>query len=974
MADSDPQSAAALQAVMQALESLYKNPDKAAKDSANSWLQAFQKTPEAWQTANSLLLAQDLPIEPRLFAAQTFRTKTTHDLDQVPASARQSLRDTLLTALAAYSSGPRVIQTQLCLTLSGLALQMTDAEWPDVVKDLTSRFGNDPASVGILLEFLTVLPEEVTSNHRIPVDNDHYNARIRSLLTSNADEILRLLTMYIQASGITPQIQSAIFQCLRSWLKAGEIAATSIASTPLFQFSFDALAADDLFDVATDVVCDLIHETQEVEDNMPVIAQIVQRLLPMRQELAKAGDDEDKVRGICRIFAQAGETYHTLLHRHQDDFFPIVDTLIECAAYHDLDIVQITFRFWYLLATGLGKRRQDPNVAPFMQIYARLLEIIVGHLRFPSEEDQQTAAERDEFRSFRHFMGDTLKDCCYVLGSKACLGRSLQMIKELLSAAQAAGTEPRWQDIEAPLFSMRAMGTEVKLQEQDHVIGQIIDVIPNLPSHPRMRYAGLLVVSRYTEWVALNPDRIPGLLSYISAGLESEGDVAAAAGQAMSYLCQDCRVHLVPYLPQLFSFLASVGDRLEPDDLITMAGGIGHIVSTMSAEQAPSAMMQFSQPALELIGSVAASPNASRLELKRANIRIDMLERFLNVLADKFVESLAPSCSKTVLDAYAVVDDLLAKHGSAYWIHTSSVNLFRRGMVFFGPLALPVMPALLDRVSSLFQATGFSGYLWIIGRVVDSYGSLADNRLEASLQSAFERASSKVLQVMENSMPREVPDIIEDYVDVSTAMLSELPALLILTPIFPHAFRTGVTALTLVQPEIVVRALEFIRMVIGHDALASTPSPSQPGTPLTLGVSNGGPHGSTAQMAAYASAIRQVISAEGYQLFAALLEGLVTTFEMDHVQLVVTIFKVLVSGFPRECLAWLGPAVEALPPGSVAAAQKARFAGSFGASVEQGDLAGVKAALTDHLFRASMKSRERNRLDRLDAGPAMLDR
>lgn len=47
---------------------------------------------------------------------------------------------------------------------------MTDAEWPDVVKGMTSRFGNDPASVGVLLEFLTVLPEEITTNHRIPVD------------------------------------------------------------------------------------------------------------------------------------------------------------------------------------------------------------------------------------------------------------------------------------------------------------------------------------------------------------------------------------------------------------------------------------------------------------------------------------------------------------------------------------------------------------------------------------------------------------------------------------------------------------------------------------------------------------------------------------------------------------------------------------------------------------------------------------
>lgn len=119
MADSDPQSAAALQAVLQALESLYRNPDKAAKEQANAWLQDFQKTvcmknvlrasekllliwsyrlvcvhqPEAWQTANSLLLAQDLPIEPRLFAAQTFRTKVSviEVLISTPATDRRTI-------------------------------------------------------------------------------------------------------------------------------------------------------------------------------------------------------------------------------------------------------------------------------------------------------------------------------------------------------------------------------------------------------------------------------------------------------------------------------------------------------------------------------------------------------------------------------------------------------------------------------------------------------------------------------------------------------------------------------------------------------------------------------------------------------------------------------------------------------------------------------------------------------------------
>ncbi|CAO1616063.1 unnamed protein product [Sympodiomycopsis kandeliae] len=974
MAAASPPDAA-LQAVMQALESLYKNPDKAAKDEANRWLQDFQQTPEAWQTANSLLLAQDLPIEPRLFAAQTFRSKTTFDLEQVPQEARQSLKDTLLTALAAYSAGPRVIQTQLCLTLSALAIQLTDAEWPDVITGMTARFGNDPASVGVLLEFLTVLPEEVTTNHRIPVDNEHYKDRMRSLLGNNADEILRLLTMYIQAPGITPQIQNNIFQCLRSWLKAGEIATSSLVSTPLFQFSFDALASDNLFDVATDVVCDLIHETQEIEDNMDVIPAIVQRLIPLRQELAKASDDEDKVRGICRIFAQAGETYHALLLRHQNDFFPIVETLIECAAYHDLDIVQITFRFWYLLASGLGKRREDPSNAPFLQMYARLLDIIIGHLRFPEDEATQTAAERDEFRNFRHYMGDTLKDCCYVLGSKDCLARSLQMIEDLVATAQAAGTEVRWQDVEAPLFSMRAMGTEVRVQDQSEVIGKIIDTIPNLPVHPRMRYAGLLVISRYTEWIDLHPERIPGLLSYISSGFESEGEVAAAAGQAMSYLCQDCRRHLVPYLPQLFAFLASVGDRLDADDLITLAEGIAYIISTMSPDEARPAMLQFSQPLLQTIAAVSADPGAPRAELKKANIRIDMLERFVHVIGDQFVKTLPGDCSKTVIEAYAIMDEVLAKHGAMYWIHQASVNLFRRSLYFFGPLAEPVLPALVRRVSDLFTATGFSGYLWLIGRVVDVHGHSASGELRAALEEAYQKVSAKVLQVLEKTMPREVPDIIEDYVDVSASLLSEMPSSLVLSPIFPHAFTTAVTALTLVQPEVIGRALEFLRNIIGHDALAATlGGPSA----AALGVdSNGHSQGSNASLSspqeqtALGNAIQSTISSQGLPLVSLLLEGLVTTFPSDQIHTVVILFRILSTGFPQAITQeWITPAVEALPASAVSNVEKGKFVEKFVASVASGDLNGVKLALTDGLYKASRKSRERSRMDtRGDAGP-----
>ena len=77
------------------------------------------------------------------------------------------LRDTLLTAFEKYHIGPRTILVQLCLAISALALQMP--AWEDPVNTMLETFGRNPATVPALLQFLTVLPEEVTTNTKIPI-------------------------------------------------------------------------------------------------------------------------------------------------------------------------------------------------------------------------------------------------------------------------------------------------------------------------------------------------------------------------------------------------------------------------------------------------------------------------------------------------------------------------------------------------------------------------------------------------------------------------------------------------------------------------------------------------------------------------------------------------------------------------------------------------------------------------------------
>lgn len=338
--------------------------------------------------------------------------------------------------------------------------------------------------------------------------------------------------------GITTSIQTQIFACLRNWVIAGEVIPAVIAETPLLGFAFEALESEPLFDSAVDVICELIHETQEIDENMSVIQVIVPRLVQLKPKIALAIDDPEKVKGLAKIFSEAGEVYRILILQHPETFFPIVEAIGECSAYHDLDIVPITFQFWMRLALSIGKK---PSVSPlFFDAYKSLMSVMIKHLHFPEDPSQMSPQEADDFRSFRHVMGDTLKDCCFVLGVEKCLTGVLNTLTRAL-AEGSAGRTVSWQEIEAPLFSLRSMGAEIDPSD-DLVIPKIMDLMPLLPDHPRVRYSAIMVMSRYTEWTSRHPNYIPFQLQFISSGFENvDSDASAAASQAMVYLCLDCK-------------------------------------------------------------------------------------------------------------------------------------------------------------------------------------------------------------------------------------------------------------------------------------------------------------------------------------------------------------------------------------------------------------------------------------------------
>ncbi len=177
----------------------------------------------------------------------------------------------------------------------------------------------------------------------------NYRDGAAKLLTENASQVLSLLTMYMAASGmlIPCFVLCAIvyrkticrsdricpvpdFRLLTQLGRRGEMNVGDVANTPLLEFAFTALDSPSLFDAAVDVICDLIHETQEIDESMPVIQIIVPKLIAVKSKIAGANDDTDQMRGYARIFSEAGEVYRLLLLQHPETFFPIVEAIGEC--------------------------------------------------------------------------------------------------------------------------------------------------------------------------------------------------------------------------------------------------------------------------------------------------------------------------------------------------------------------------------------------------------------------------------------------------------------------------------------------------------------------------------------------------------------------------------------------------------------------------------------------------------------------
>jgi len=380
-------------------------------------------------------------------------------------------------------------------------------------------------------------------------------------------------------------------------------------------------------------ICTIFKDTRDVDESVSTIQKLYPRIVALKPKIAEAAETEDleTYKGFTRVFAEAGEAWVVLIARMPGEFRSLVEAVLECCARDwDRDAVSLTFNFWYELKQYITLEKYIQARMEFADVFSRLVDIMIEHLAFPTGAADGTdlfdgdKEQEEKFREFRHSMGDVLKDCCAVIGVTECLGKSYNLIQQWVTTYGSQATSsnvPHWQELEAPLFSMRAMGRMVS-PEEGIILPQVIPLIVQIPNQERIRFQAIMALGRYTEWTAQHPEFLQPQLNYIISGFQHDSkEVLRAAALAFKFFGTDCRKLLRDNVTQLHDFYESVLDSLPPASQEELTEGVAAVLSVQPLDKIYDMFKLYCDPLIRRLMSLADNAQDEKGKLALAGMQ-----------------------------------------------------------------------------------------------------------------------------------------------------------------------------------------------------------------------------------------------------------------------------------------------------------------------------------------------------------------
>ncbi|KAK6928618.1 Exportin-1/Importin-beta-like [Dillenia turbinata] len=799
--------------VAQAVHVLNHDSQSCNRVAANQWLVQFQQTDAAWEVATSILTSPDhhssflADFEVEFFAAQILKRKIQNEGFNLQLGAKDALLSALLVAAKRFSSGPPQLLTQICLALSALILRAVEYRKPikQLFYSLQNLQSQDNGNIAVL-EMLTVLPEEVVEDQSM--DCSISAARRcqygQEQLLSHTPMVLEFLLQQSEKSLDTvnqlPEGNRKILRCLLSWVRAGcfsEIPCDSLPAHPLLNFVFNSLQVSSSFDLAIEVLVELVSRHEGIPRVLLYRGQFLKDVLLLP---ALTNGDEKVISGLACLMSEVGQAAPYLIVEASLESLALADALLSCVAFQseDWEIADSTLPFWSTLASYILGLRADivkigKNVEDmFLPVFSTLLDALM--LR--AQVDDSTFANEsrrvdlpDGLAHFRMNLVELLVDICQLLTSSTFLQ------KLLLSGWTLVDAPIPWKEVESKMFALNVVADLVLQDIYSFDFLVIMQLVTILSSRAPEELRGFMcivyrsladVIGSYIKWITSCQTNARPLLLFLAAGI-CEPVSSNACASALRRLCEDASAIL--YEPSNLEILIWIGEGLEKrhlplEDEEEVVGAITLSLSSVPNKELKNNLLaRLLSSSYEAIGKLI-DDNDQCLRQNPATYAqmLNSAARGLHRMGIVFSHlsnppSTSPASHDTILSLLAVFWPILEKlfrsaHMENGSLSTAACRALSQAIQSSGQHFAVLLPKVLDCLSTNFTTyQAHECYIRTASVVLEEFGHMEE--YGPLFISTFDRFthSASIVALNSSYICDQEPDLVEAYTSFTSTFV-----------------------------------------------------------------------------------------------------------------------------------------------------------------------------------------------------------
>ncbi|RDX94405.1 Transportin MOS14 [Mucuna pruriens] len=763
--------------VAEAVHVLNHDTQSCNRVAANQWLVQFQQTHAAWDVATAILTAdRRLPLasnfEVEFFAAQILKRKIQNEGYLLQLVAKDALFNALLLAVKRFSTGPPQLLTQICLALSALVLQVAAHGNPieQLFYSLRNLQSQDDGNIAVL-EMLTVLPEEVVDNQRIDskissLHKSHYTQELLSHTPMVLEFLLQQSEMNFDGSVQQHERNRKILRCLLSWVKAGcfsEISPGTLPAHPLLNFVFNSLQVPLSFDLAIEVLVELVTKHEGVPQILLCRVHYLKEVLLFP---ALTRGDMKVIGGLACLLSEIGQAAPSLIVEASAEVLALTDALLRSTLAS------------YILGIDEDSAKNRKHVE---DIFSPVFSTLLDSLLLRSQVDDSTYNDEgrvvdlpDGLIHFRMNLVELLVDICHLLGSAAF------MQKLFIGGWASQNLSIPWKEVESKLFALNAVADVIIQDGQSYDFSVVMHLVTMLSTKPSDGLKGFIcivyrsladAVGSYSKWISAFKENFRALLLFLAIGI-SEPLSSNACASALRKVCEDASIGLEKWhlsledeeevMHAISLVLGSVPNRELKNNLLAKLlsssyEAIGKLVDpeiSLSLKQSPASYTQVLN---------AASRGLHRIGTVFSHLSISV--------------ATEPAADDSILSLLRVFWPILEKiFGSEHMengnLSVAACRALSLAVQSSGQHFVTLLPKVLDWLSTnfvLFQS--HECYIRTASIVIEEFGHLEEyGPLFVTSFERFTHAAS-VMALTSSYICDQEPDLVEAYTNFASTFI-----------------------------------------------------------------------------------------------------------------------------------------------------------------------------------------------------------